>query len=255
MDYEFPNLPLGMGATIGQLIRRSMYCQRQKWDIIGFRINDLHEFSTIPNSTDMVIDMLPKFKDMHWRLNAELESILSKNLEDETNMKFNLERFANSVSIFRKVKESAEDKDTTIMSISLFVDNVAFSSDDLKEWMDIDSKVVFCQMLTPTRLRITLYLMRVQGSISSEESYASISSVGITASGNSVSEQIIYLPGSNRGDFTVTCTYEEKLGKDVLKVTINPDTPETRKAVESTVTEVLIQVLNMVRTIGAGQDS
>ena len=70
-----------------------------------------------------------------------------------------------------------------------------------------------------------------------------------------MSEQIIYLPGSNRGDFTVTCTYEEKLGKDVLKVTINPDTPETRKAVESTVTEVLIQVLNMVRTIGAGQDS
>lgn len=254
MAYEFGGLPVGMGATLGQFIRRSVYCQRAKWDIIGFRINDLHEFSTIPNSTDMVTDLLPKFKDMHFTLKPELEQILEENLQDSSRVKFNLKQFSDSVDIFRTM-QSGEASETAVVSISLFVDDTNFSSTDLETWFNIRNPMVFCKMLEQTRLRVTLYLMKVQGTMSAEEAYACISSVGIATSGNSAQESIIYLPGSNRGDFDVICTYRESIGKDVLEVTLKPDNSETRAAVIQSVMEALQTVSGILRTMNDAVDS
>lgn len=253
--YEFPGLPLGMGATLGSFIRRSLYCQRKKWDIIGFRLNQLHEFNTIPNSTDMVTDLLPKFKDLSFTLKPELTEVLSKNLGGENSGGFNLEQYADSVVIFNTMNSEKSDQ-RAIVAISMFIDDTSLTSDAFSRWFNVRTPITFCRMISPTKLNLTLYLMEVQGTMSQEESYACITSAGIGSAGYvgnyEGADDIIYLPGSNRGDLTVVTTYREELDHDVLEVTISPDNSETRAIVVETVMAAIRSIADIVRVLSAG---
>lgn len=249
--YEFPYLPKGMGATIGNFVRRSVYCQRKKWDIIGFRLNDLHEFSTIPNSTDMVTDLLVRLNDLKFTLKPELQSLVQSNLANGSSSSFNMEQYFDSVRIFNTMNSEKVNSEA-IIAISLFCETDCLSSDMLTTWFNVNEPAILCQMMAKTSLNLTLFLAEVQGSMSTEESYAYITSAGITSTGfqgnYEGNNDIITLPGSNRGDVDVTCLYEEKLGRDTLKLIISPDTPESRAIVKQS---ILDAVLGISAVVGA----
>lgn len=242
MSINISGLPIGMGATIGNFIRRSVLCQRVKWDIVGFSLNDLHEFSTVPESTDTLVEFLPKLKDLKFTLKSELENEIKAGT---------LVKFADTVSLYSAA--DSEGAHHTIIGITLISQCDEINSTLFNRWFVMSNEIEFCKMLKPIRVKLTLYLMQVQGFVSSEESYAYLCSAGLTedmyTNADGKATHVICMPASNRGDLSVEFEYKEELNQEELTVTITPDNPNNRGIVREAVTASLEKVVEIIKRL------
>lgn len=69
--YCISNLHRGMGAVMGCFVRNSYLVQNEDWKVVGVRIGDLNVFSTIPDSTDTVMDVTMKLSQMKFVFDEE----------------------------------------------------------------------------------------------------------------------------------------------------------------------------------------
>ncbi len=138
------NLPRGMGGVLGIFARNSFLTQFSQWKVIGVRIADLTVFSSIPESTDTVMDVVLRLSKMNFELN-----------ETAVNAVHGVEKF---------------DTGEVIYKIPFYMTGTTLTTKDFSPALiaDEDKEILNTLYAPADGLCITLYVRKICG-VSGEE--------------------------------------------------------------------------------------
>ncbi len=138
------NLPRGMGGVLGIFARNSFLTQYSQWKVIGVRIADLTVFSSIPDSTDTVMDVVLRLSKMNFELNETAVAAIH-----------GVEKFDNGETIYK---------------IPFYMTGTTLTTQDFSPALVVDeNQEILNTLYAPADgLCITLYIRKICG-VSGEE--------------------------------------------------------------------------------------
>ena len=255
-EFKLEGLPKGMASTIGNFIRRSFFEEYRKWDVVGFRVEGLHQFSVIPNSTTVLTSFNIAFKDMLLNLHPELDAKIEDALKGMTK--------PTAGSPIEKTHIELEDNLSMrvcgtytgptgelcydpLLIVSVHIDSDAITSKTFSKWFTYERDVEFCKMLEPTKLYMQVFLRKVHGVISQEENYAALMQADIIRLYTTTVDEVVFMPSSNQGPISVSFSVQEGIAQDTLVLSITPENTQVFKAVTSCVTSSITRIIQFMR--------